>query len=912
MNKNIKTITILKYLFKRPITLIINILNKLKLLTAKGFISIFLRIFKYIGLIFAFLSYYVMYRYEINLKDYLSITWIAISGLIGRFLKNLNHYIAKLNEWVSVIPESTETVKTPTKNSSPVNLEEGGRYIDEWMKTMEKYKKIKEQYPNEPEKVTESLRDLYMRPSETNVDDSWLNFYKNHPYLTAAFIGGVGLIIAIYTNSDGSLESMGGVTKDGVTTVGKGIAAAVTSVATYLYNLYPRATITHESEEGLSNNTQTFSGENSYTSYLKNLSKLDVLKHHADILAEKHVKETELTKFNLDTDEYRELSKEILQLEEKSKVCNEYLTKLLNNNTILSGLIETIKHPTTWFRPRDGLIETSNILSEKTDEININDKRTESNNENEVNSPGSLHNMGSVLPPRSPDQDEWSRHRESLRSPSLSTGETSSPASSSGTVTPGNKPAPLGSALGLTNLPDENLNNQNSNPLSDTSNKEYKPATSKIAVGLAGFDVWETKLNLRKIESLFEYSKKASLDDLKLNFKKVSLSKLYKIHNLFENPETQETILPNGFEDYLKERELEEFSKIADDRLPIDFHSRDILIDLVEVAEENGKEIPEFIKKYIQPKVSPCLDAPNILETIKNSSLDELRTLFSNKTYEDLELYTDKFPEDSVPENFYTLMQELAYKTLTIQDIKDFYDDLGLEGLKNIRDFFIDKNQPTPQILLDFIKEKTDTIDENPLKNVGLLFLGNSLKDKFKEIEQKEIKKYFIYSSNYKECNSLVFFNEILNGLSLHDLLKLKMKYINSNKGVPEFLELMIIEKKTNYKEIIYNEYNLVPVLKVINPYSNKILSIERDDISTDDENNLEVLRDDYNTLQILEKVDYRQLVYYRSLFILKGEIVPSEVQYIIDQYENNSPNKVYYYIKNSNFTPLNTMKYQL
>jgi hypothetical protein len=123
------------------------------------------------------------------------------------------------------------------------------------------------------------------------------------------------------------------------------------------------------------------------------------------------------------------------------------------------------------------------------------------------------------------------------------------------------------------------------------------------------------------------------------------------------------------------------------------------------------------------------------------------------------------------------------------------------------------------------------------------------------------------------------------------------MNLINSNKGVPELLELIIINKQVNTKEIIYKEYNLVPVLKVFNPYSNKLVTIEREDINEGDDNYLERL--EYNhTLYILERFSYKQLIYYRSLFILKGKIVPSDVQYIIKQYENNNPNTLYYYIK--------------
>jgi hypothetical protein len=186
-----------------------------------------------------------------------------------------------------------------------------------------------------------------------------------------------------------------------------------------------------------------------------------------------------------------------------------------------------------------------------------------------------------------------------------------------------------------------------------------------------------------------------------------------------------------------------------------------------------------------------------------------------------------------------------------------------------------------------------------PLSSLSLLFLKNKFKGKDEdEDEQKEIKKYFIYSSNYKEYNTLNFFYEALSGSTLNELLKLRMKYINSNIGVPEFLELMIIEKQVvNSKDEFYSEYNLVPTLKVIHPYYKKVLIIERDGISEDDDNNLARLEEN-GAFYILENFSYKQLIYYRSLFILKGQETPSDVEYIIEQYEINSPNTIYYYIK--------------
>jgi hypothetical protein len=203
-------------------------------------------------------------------------------------------------------------------------------------------------------------------------------------------------------------------------------------------------------------------------------------------------------------------------------------------------------------------------------------------------------------------------------------------------------------------------------------------------------------------------------------------------------------------------------------------------------------------------------------------------------------------------------------------------------------------------------EEESDTssslIKQNryyPLSSLSLLFLKNKFKGKDEdEDEQKEIKKYFIYSSNYKEFNTLNFFYEALSGSTLNELLKLRMKYINSNIGVPEFLELMIIEKQVvNSKDEFYSEYNLVPTLKVIHPYYKKLLIIERDGISEDDDNNLARLEEN-GAFYILENFSYKQLIYYRSLFILKGQETPSDVEYIIEQYEINSPNTIYYYIK--------------
>ena len=75
-----------------------------------------------------------------------------------------------------------------------------------------------------------------------------------------------------------------------------------------------------------------------------------------------------------------------------------------------------------------------------------------------------------------------------------------------------------------------------------------------------------------------------------------------------------------------------------------------------------------------------------------------------------------------------------------------------------------------------------------------------------------------------------------------------------------------------------------------------------------------EILKDEisaaeFNKRQESAKIEYEksviefkraldQLIYYKSLFIFKGEIIPSDVEYIIEQYEINSPNTIYYYIK--------------
>jgi len=212
MNKNIRTITILKVLFKRPLVFIGNIFTRITQITAKGIMQ---KLFKLLGLI-AFLSLGMYLFFDISIYNYFSSKLILIFPFLAKGIIYLEYLINKLAIWLdkpipfpsntpAAVRETLLDVYNKTINDNTLSRRAKIRKLDEVIKLLEETKNNAPDLTNIGSKNT--LNNLTVADNKSYFS-SVKDFILDNPKTTAAIITTICVACAVVYYSPETLTAM--------------------------------------------------------------------------------------------------------------------------------------------------------------------------------------------------------------------------------------------------------------------------------------------------------------------------------------------------------------------------------------------------------------------------------------------------------------------------------------------------------------------------------------------------------------------------------------------------------------------------------------------------------------------------------------------------------------------------------
>jgi hypothetical protein len=206
MHKNIKTMTIVKHLLKRPLLFLQRILKYTHGILTTGIIGKCFFYLKWTCVILGILSVILIYYYNIKLQNYINLTQLAAISALSRLQIYLTQFVNYIVEYLGYDIKPDVDIPNETLSSTDKLKDEYISNID----YLEKYSKILESLRDKPviEKGTaeyESLRDLYMNKQTEPESEGW--FTKKTIYIVGGVIIAVTIGGIVYWVCDGSYET---------------------------------------------------------------------------------------------------------------------------------------------------------------------------------------------------------------------------------------------------------------------------------------------------------------------------------------------------------------------------------------------------------------------------------------------------------------------------------------------------------------------------------------------------------------------------------------------------------------------------------------------------------------------------------------------------------------------------------
>jgi hypothetical protein len=370
MNNKVNTFTILKALIKRPITVLKNILVKLSKITSKGVLGFVFKLIKIFIIAFAVLAAFFHFVFGLDLSSFLNASYIGYLRLLGAS-KNL------INKIVDFLSMSGDSPSAPTSTPKVLPISKPETPKVDWDALAKAMEKLKDLPPRQAEELREGLStgkytlDDIVKVSKPQV---WSDVIKDHPYFSVSLVATAILLTAIYTQSDGSLLSMGQI-----------VGGALSSAGAFIMSYMPswgkvQVNTTHESVETESNKTTT----TSIMSDDDKLRYLTISKHNLSTLV--NAQEQALKLLPVDSDEH----------EKQQIIFNSYKSELDTVTSNYNDLKEKIQSQKGLIsRFTDAVNNSLNTLKDKWDnrypdnsgtifdadeeEIRLNDLRSELN-----------------------------------------------------------------------------------------------------------------------------------------------------------------------------------------------------------------------------------------------------------------------------------------------------------------------------------------------------------------------------------------------------------------------------------------------------------------------------------------------------------------------------------------------------
>jgi hypothetical protein len=215
MHKNIKTITIIKHLLRRPLLSIQRFLKFTHRILTTGIIGKCFFYLKWTCVILGILSVILIYYYNIKLQNYINLTQLAAISALSRLQIYLTQFVNYIVEYLGYdikpdveIPNETITPRDEKLTneefvSTIQNLQRVGHRADEILESLRDKPIIDKGTPE-----YESLKDLYINGPKD--PESWTEWFNNHKK-TIYIFGGVIVFVTIggvvYWISEGSYET---------------------------------------------------------------------------------------------------------------------------------------------------------------------------------------------------------------------------------------------------------------------------------------------------------------------------------------------------------------------------------------------------------------------------------------------------------------------------------------------------------------------------------------------------------------------------------------------------------------------------------------------------------------------------------------------------------------------------------
>jgi hypothetical protein len=215
MHKNIKTITIIKHLLRRPLLSLQRFLKFTHRILTTGIIGKCFFYLKWTCVILGILSVILIYYYNIKLQNYINLTQLAAISALSRLQIYLTQFVNYIVEYLGYdikpdveIPNETITPRDEKLTNEEFvstihNLQRVGHRADEILESLRDKPIIDKGTPE-----YESLKDLYINGPKD--PESWTEWFNNHKK-TIYIVGGVIVFVTIggvvYWISEGSYET---------------------------------------------------------------------------------------------------------------------------------------------------------------------------------------------------------------------------------------------------------------------------------------------------------------------------------------------------------------------------------------------------------------------------------------------------------------------------------------------------------------------------------------------------------------------------------------------------------------------------------------------------------------------------------------------------------------------------------
>jgi hypothetical protein len=891
MHKNIKTITIIKHLLRRPLLSLQGFLQRIHLITTTGLTGTIFWYIKISCIVLGILSFILIHYFNIQLQNYINLAHLAGLSVLGRFQTYLTQFVNYIVDYLGYevelkSPPKIENIKTDIIKSlekSPItdaNKELANEFtLDKLAKAL----KGLENMPNIKKESFdyESLRDLYVKES-LNTEESWTEWLNNHKK-TIYIVGGVIIFLGvIYWSSDGSYEVFSSKFKD-----------LTTGLFGFFFSSNSRVVIEPSDKDDniiindVRTTTQIESENPEIQNIRKQLSKLedrkDTLVKNIDALTEKQTNKTlssdELSNFTNLKNELKYLNNQRVELsQEMNEKINEIRSSFFDylNEKEKTKLVNTSQDSNYYNSTANSVkkiwSELGSLFSNETSNVTTSEEIVKTSEEIvKTSDKGKVKEI--ILPEDCDSNKAWSTEHSPAVSdygsrPSSPVASTSkNPVLNDGEETPALVSTPKTKPSDL---------NEDDNPYFVTVEELKKQSYyngKQYSIWKHGNTTGEIMENLQLAEKILKdsglsESEKEDLESRLKNYENL-LSKKYR-----EEDDSQKDFTPLHWNKAFKQPLIVENLPTIE---PEKWSDEDEII-LKKLLE--NKEITEAQYNEIREKCV-CLPSDETLEKYKKEhqqwiNLNKLFGVYKNLLNPKIDESNDcsEDANTSLISDTSTVVDD----TSEIEAYDETFKAIKSRDYSNVSYYFSDNNYFEVFDDVEMYKEVKKTNELNdPIKKV----LEDKLKIIYEPNELQDILEYF--KTDYFDEKNLKNYDP-----ELFKNVYLKLKENNDIEEIPESLRNRAIELGIENNPFKKEQLGLITLFLSKFLSKKKIKKLNKiENITEDQMNDIDKLLV-MNHERILANLNLDQLNYYVELCKILDIEITKDMQHVLDCYKKD------------------------